>query len=123
MNLDAAFKKAKDAQKILYFSTFDVWRLNQPENDWEGDPVPESIMSDIPCKFSQKDVPQPNQTDEAHVIETDYKILCDPDYVFKPGDRFTIHNEGRTFDMFYGGLPAVYRTHQEIRVTKQDLFA
>lgn len=124
-NLDKAFARARAAQKkYLYQDTFTLYRSVQPEEDWqdgpEGDTTWVAILTDQPCHFSQGDAAVPNQTDTVHVIETDYKIFFAPDILAAAGDRFVISHAGRIWEMYYGGKPAVYRTHQEQRLTKED---
>lgn len=118
-NVQKAFIRAKKAQqKYLYLDTFSLLRWIEPEKDWETEGSWQTIASDIPCHFSQPDAVIPNQTDTTHVIVTDYKLFFAPEIEALAGDRFVISHEGRIYEMYYGGKPAVYRTHQEQRLTK-----
>lgn len=119
-----ALEKAKKAQqKYLYNDTFTLYRSVEPEEDWETDREWVAILTDEPCHFSQADAAVPNQTETVHDITTDYAIFFDNKVQAIAGDRFVIFHDGRIWEMYYGGKPAVYRSHQKQRLSKEDEYA
>lgn len=84
--------------------------------------------SEIICALSYTGSDKSNQTKAQNEVEYDAVIFAAPDLLVLPGDSVTLKRFGRddtasqlllTFEVV--GRPAVYATHQEIKVKDGDL--
>lgn len=90
--------------------------------------VPVVKYSEIICALSYTGSDKSNQTKAQNEVEYDAVIFAAPDLLVLPGDSVTLKRFGRddtasqlllTFEVV--GRPAVYATHQEIKVKDGDL--
>lgn len=90
--------------------------------------VPVVKYSEIICGLSYSGGDKSQQTDAQNEIDYDAVIFASPDLLVLPGDRISLKRFGRedptsqrllAFQVV--GRPAVYATHQEIRVKDGDL--
>ena len=84
--------------------------------------------SEIICALSYTGSDKSNQTKAQNEVEYDAVIFAAPDLLVLPGDSVTLKRFGRddpssqlrlTFEVV--GRPAMYATHQEIKVKDGDL--
>lgn len=90
--------------------------------------VPVVKYSEIICALSYSGSDKSQQTDAQNEVDYDAVLFASPDLLILPGDRVSLKRFGRmdptsqrllTFEVV--GRPAVYATHQEIRVKDGDL--
>lgn len=90
--------------------------------------VPVEKYSAIICALSYSGGDKSEQTKAQNEVEYDAVIFASPDLLVLPGDRVSLKRFGRidpgsqrllSFEVV--GRPAVYATHQEIRVKDGDL--
>ena len=90
--------------------------------------VPVVKYSEIICALSYSGSDKSQQTDAQNEIDYDAVLFAAPDLLVIPGDSVSLKRFGRmdptsqrvlTFQVV--GRPAVYATHQEIRVKDGDL--
>lgn len=91
-------------------------------------PVPIVKYSEIICALSYSGSDGSKQTKAQNTVDYDAVIFASPDLLILPGDRVALKRFGRdnpdsqivlNFEVF--GRPAVYATHQEIKVKDGDL--
>ena len=91
-------------------------------------PAPVVKYSEIICALSYTGSDKSNQTKAQNEVEYDAVIFAAPDLLVLSGDSVTLKRFGRddtasqlllTFEVV--GRPAVYATHQEIKVKDGDL--
>lgn len=91
-------------------------------------PVPAVIYNEIICGLSYSGSDKSEQTKAQDEVEYDAVIFAAPDLLVLPGDVVSLKRFGRdnpssqillSFQVV--GRPAVYATHQEIRVKDGDL--
>ncbi len=90
--------------------------------------VPGVIYSEIICALSYSGSDKSRQTKAQNEVDYDAVIFAAPDLLVLPGDTVALKRFGRedptskrllSFEVV--GRPAVYQTHQEIRVKDGDL--
>lgn len=90
--------------------------------------VPAVIYSEIICSLSYSGSDKSGQTKAQNEVDYDAVIFAAPDLLVLPGDAVVLKRFGRedpasqrllSFEVV--GRPAVYPTHQEIRVKDGDL--
>ncbi len=93
---------------------------------------PETEYSDVRCSLSRnvlfRRADSSEQTDVSHRIEYDAVIFAAPELAVMPGDMIALKRFGRDQPesrqlQYYEvvGVPAVYLTHQEIRVQERGI--
>lgn len=91
-------------------------------------PVPVVKYNEIICALSHTGSDKSEQTKAQNEVDYDAVIFAAPDLLVLPGDSVTLKRFGRddpssqlllTFEVV--GRPAVYATHQEIKVKDGDL--
>ncbi len=89
---------------------------------------PSVIYSGIICGHSYSGSDNSRQTDAQNNVDFDAVIFAGPDLLILPGDKIALKRFGRdnpssqailNFEVV--GRPAVYATHQEIKVKEGDL--
>lgn len=90
--------------------------------------VPAVIYSEIICALSYSGSDKSEQTKAQNEVDYDAVIFAAPDLLVLPGDTVSLKRFGRddpssqrvlAFQVV--GRPAIYQTHQEIRVKDGDL--
>lgn len=89
---------------------------------------PTVIYQDIVCGLSYTGSDNSRQTNAQNSVDYDAVIFAGPDLVVLPGDKIVVKRFGRddststkTLNFSVVGRPAVYATHQEIKVKDGDL--
>ena len=90
--------------------------------------VPSVVYSGVACALSYSGSDSGRQTDAQNNVDYDAVIFASPDLLVLPGDTIVVKrfgrdnpSSGRTLIFEAVGRPAVYATHQEIRVKDGDL--
>jgi hypothetical protein len=78
-----------------------------------------TVLEGQPCRLSFSSIKTAVQSESAASISQTIKLFLSPDVTIKPGSKITVTQSGVTNDYTCSGVPAVYRTHQEIML---DLF-
>ena len=88
---------------------------------------PYAVYVDVICALSRSG-DNSKQTDIHHSLDYDAVIFAAPELVVMPGDMITLKRFGRDQSesrqlQYYEvvGVPAVYMTHQEIRVQERGI--
>lgn len=72
------------------------------------------ILEKQPCHLVFKTISSTEQSESAAAIKQTTKLLLSPDVIIKPGSKIAVTQEGMTTDYTCSGVPATYKTHQEI---------
>lgn len=72
------------------------------------------VLEHQPCKLSYSSIKNANSTDTATSLTQVIKLFISPDIEVKPGSKIIITQDNRTTEYKNSGMPAIYRTHQEI---------
>lgn len=90
--------------------------------------VPSVVYSAIICALSQSGSDKSQQTKAQNKIEYDAVIFLPPTLSILPGDKIALKRFGRyspdspiIYDFEVVGRPAIYPTHQEVKVKDGDL--
>lgn len=81
------------------------------------------VISDMPCRISQKEINSPikSQSESQNNISYEIKLFCSPEHEIKAGDRLEINKDGKIIKIFEVGEPfPPYQTHQEILLHRLD---
>ena len=73
-----------------------------------------SVLEEQPCRLSYKQLNNAEQTTTGATITQTIKLFILPDINIKPGSKISVTQNGETAKYKNSGVPAVYRTHQEI---------
>ncbi|MDO4301551.1 MAG: hypothetical protein Q4D26_09210 [Clostridia bacterium] len=74
------------------------------------------VFENIPCRISYKNNSSSKENEVANSAEQAIVFFVAPDIDIKPGSKIIVTQNGRTVEYKSSGEPAVYQTHQEIRL-------
>lgn len=123
MILSDAYRIARAGFALMYDCTVDILRINAATMPW-GETVRDdeivgaiTVATGIPCRFSQGSVPSVSDSAAITPIAIDYKLFLDPDIEVLAGDILVVTHPERSYPKYYAGKPAVFNTHQEVRIS------
>lgn len=116
VGLNKAMEKARAAIESMYDGKATISEYKPVK-----DPVTKrttsqevEIIKDQMCRLIFKSIPMANQTDTGASLSQVIKLLIAPELNIKPGSKIVVTQQGRMVAYKNSGMPAVYRTHQEI---------
>lgn len=120
MSLQMIWQNAREAIETLYEDTCTITAY-MPETDEDGiTSTAESVIcEEEPCRVSftslqnTSDTMAPEQSQEV-------TLFLSPDLTVPPGCRIDVTRYGAVFTYKSSGIPAVYPTHQEIRLESYE---
>lgn len=74
------------------------------------------VLTDEPCRISYSNVNITEEHDGASKKMQEIKLFCSPDIVIKEGSKIVVTQHGVTETYLRSGTPAVYNSHQEIKL-------
>lgn len=77
----------------------------------------QAVLSDQPCRISQKALGSNNQTDTKNNIAYETKIFISPDVEIKQGDVINV-TRNSVIRKYNAGEAFIYPTHQEISIQR-----
>lgn len=116
----------REAIESMYKDTCDIIQLVSVK-----DPVTKRtsmteqvVHSNIPCKLSVKNLASVSDTatnsDTAAVAVQVTTVFMAPELDIPVGSKFLVTHFGRKFKYESSGYPAIYSSHQEIRLERSD---
>lgn len=115
----------KRALQSLYEDTCTISRTVDVKPDGSNITRKEEqeVYTGILCGLSFSGSNSSAQREHAHLIDWDAKLFVDPELQIYPGDKVTVSRlSGReTYRYQVIGKPAIYATHQEVKVVEEDL--
>ena len=75
-----------------------------------------TVIKNQPCRLSFESLNTTSQTETAAVISQGTKLFLPPEIVVRAGSKIVVEQEGRKNEYSASGEPAVYATHQEIKL-------
>ena len=78
----------------------------------------EMVQQDVPCRLSFSYVSRSYATTTADQVRQTLKLLLPPDVPVLPGSRIVVRRQGREYECRGSGTPAVYPTHQMIKLQR-----
>ena len=75
-----------------------------------------TVIENQPCRLSFESLNTTSQTETAAVISQGTKLFLPPEIVVRAGSKIVVEQEGRKNEYSASGKPAVYATHQEIKL-------
>lgn len=78
------------------------------------------VAEDVPCRVSYKTLTATARADTVDAIAQAITLFMAPDVEVKPGSRITVAQRGRVMRFSCSGIPAVYDSHQEIPLTREE---
>lgn len=79
------------------------------------------VYTALPCGLDQSGADGSGQTGAQNNIDYDATLFLAPEADLQPGDRVEVLRLGRTLRFTVEGRPAVFATHQEVRLKDRDL--
>ena len=74
------------------------------------------VLEDIPCKLSFKNTASVVESDKASALTQSISLILAPEINITPGSKIIVIQNGVTKAYKNSGVPAVYTTHQEIKL-------
>ena len=74
------------------------------------------VLENQPCRLSFERLQVANQTEAGASVTQSVKLFLAPEVCIKAGSKITVTQAGKTTAYTYSGIPAIYDTHQEIRL-------
>lgn len=75
-----------------------------------------TVIENQPCRLSFESLNTTSQTETAAVISQGTKLFLPPEIVVRAGSKIVVEQDGRRAEYSMSGEPAVYATHQEIKL-------
>ena len=75
-----------------------------------------TVIENQPCRLSFESLNTTSQTETAAVISQGTKLFLPPEIVVRAGSKIVVEQEDRKNEYSASGEPAVYATHQEIKL-------
>lgn len=115
------------ALEMTYEDTMTITTTTHVVIDHITHTEPKTIYADVMCALSRSG-DSSAQTDVQHKIDYDAVIFAAPELAVLPGDTIQLRRFGRdqpeskiTLDYEVIGVPAVYMTHQQIKVKERGI--
>ena len=118
----------REAIESMYRDTCDIIQLVSSK-----DPISrrvtttEQVMySNVPCKLSVKNLASTsdtaNNSDTASAVAQTTTVFMAPELDVPAGSKILVTHFGRQFKYESSGYPAIYSSHQEIRLERNDWY-
>lgn len=115
---DMTKRAARKNIESLYEDSCTVYQMKEAFDTQtkrtKSEPVP--VFSDQPCRISFSRSDAAGIPDPASEVTQPVKLFLAPELEIEPGSRIDVTRQGRTTSYQRTGVPAVYSTHQEIRL-------
>lgn len=109
--------KARKAQESLYTDTCNVYESSSVKNSVTGITTPSDdvlIIENQPCRLSISSSPAATKSDDSNNTVQVIKIFLAPELSIKAGSKILVTRQGVTQKYKRSGIPALYKSHQEI---------
>lgn len=110
------------AIESLYIDKCDIIQMvsaKNPENK-RVEMKEQIVHSAVPCRLSVKNVATASDSDTASKGSQITTVFIAPELDIPAGSKLLITHYGRQFKYESSGYPAIYSSHQEIRVERSD---
>lgn len=113
----------RNAIESLYCDTCDIviYEKYKKENNSTGFKETK-LFENLKCKLSFDEVAVAN-IDNVSSISQDIKVFLPPDINILAGSKLIITHNGKTKEYISSGEPAIYFTHQEIKLKLNERWA
>ncbi len=120
----AARESAKQAMEALYDDecTVTVFTPTIDENTGITETVETVLYENIPCRISF-DANAAVADGEAPGMDRDATLFIAPDVEIPAGSKISVTRQDETTDYHRSGVPAMYATHQEIKLKLYEEYA
>lgn len=112
----------REAIESLYIDECDIIQMvstKNPENK-RVESVEQVVYSKIPCKLSIKNIATASNSETASAAVQVTTVFLAPELDILAGSKFLITHHGRKFKYESSGYPAIYLSHQEVRLERSD---
>lgn len=109
----------RKALETTYTDTCDVIRTVEKEANYINKRVTETVYKAVSCALVMGKSPT-EQTDTMAVFNYTVKVIMPPEPLILAGDKFIVYRYGREYSYNSAGDSAVYATHQEVMLMKED---
>lgn len=116
----------RQAIESLYIDTCDIIQLVSVKNpvNHRVETIEQVVHKDVPCKLSVKNLASTSDTavnsSTASSTVQITTVFMAPELDIPAGSKFLITHYGRQFKYESSGYPAIYSSHQEIRLERSD---
>ena len=112
----------RKAIESMYIDTCDIYQLvgTKDPKTKRLDMKESLVHSNVPCKLSIKNVATANDTETASKAVQLTTVFMAPELDIPAGSKFLITHYGRKFKYESSGYPAIYSSHQEIKLERSD---
>lgn len=80
----------------------------------------QSLYRGVPCALSVAGTPENSRVEDGGLIRYKATVFCAPELVIPPGCRIEVTRYGRVTAYRYSGEHALYPTHQQIEVQREE---
>ncbi|HJD00749.1 MAG TPA: hypothetical protein H9923_07425 [Candidatus Dwaynia gallinarum] len=107
--------RIKKAKESMYTGLCTVVEYRKVKNENKSTGFEEvTVLENIPCKLSFKNISSSIETDKASVINQSISLILAPEVKINPGSKIIVTQNKIITIYKNSGEPAVYSTHQEI---------
>ena len=107
--------KIRRAKELMYIGLCTVIEYRKVKKDNKSNGFEEvTVLENIPCKLSFKNISSNIETDKASVINQSISLILAPEVKINPGSKIIVTQNKIITIYKNSGESAVYSTHQEI---------
>lgn len=114
--------KQRAAIESLYIDTCDIIQLVSVKNpvNKRVEKQEQVVHSAVPCRLSVKNIATASDSNTASSAIQVTTVFMAPELDIPAGSKFLITHYGRQFKYESSGYPAIYSSHQEIKLERSD---
>ena len=112
----------RKAIESLYIDKCDIIQLVSAKNpvNKRTELTEQVVHKSVPCRLSVKNIATASDSDTASSAVQVTTVFMAPELDIPAGSKFLITHYGREFKYESSGYPAIYSSHQEIRLQRSD---
>lgn len=112
----------RKAIESLYIDKCDIIQLVSEKNpiNKRTELTEKVVHKSVPCRLSIKNLAPASDSDTGSSASQLITVFLAPELDIPAGSKFLITHYGRTFKYESSGYPAIYSSHQEIRLQRSD---
>lgn len=112
----------RQAIESLYIDKCDIIQMVGEKNPVHKriEMIEKVVHKSVPCRLSIKNIATASDSDTASSAVQLTTVFIAPELDIPAGSKFLITHYGRQFKYESSGYPAIYSSHQEIRLQRSD---
>lgn len=112
----------REAIESLYIDTCDIIHLVSAKNpvNKRMETKEQVVHSNVPCRLSVKNIATASGSTTVNSAVQVTTVFMAPELDIPAGSKFLIRHYGREFKYESSGYPAIYSSHQEVKLERSD---